>query len=410
MLPEIELLLRQKIGLEAASLGSSAIARSVRQSMAECGISDAQAYLARLQTSPQQLEALIENIVVPETWFFRDREPFAYLSRYVMSEWLTAHPGRVLRVLSIPCSTGEEPYSIAIALLEAGFASKNFHIDAVDISKRALLKAKRAIYDKHSFRGTTLALRERYFTQTSEGYQLCEWIKNTVTFIHGNLLDPYFLIEKAHYDIIFCRNLLIYLDSAARKRAMAVLERLLAKKGLLFVGHSETGQLFASQFVSVRHPLAFAYRKAEKQINRGTGIQRSKGAEDKKNLYPPFPTSLPAQVPACPPPPLRPSLPPSSLLETARSLADRGQLDEAAKLCETYLSQNCVSVEAYFLLGEVRQAAGNEEQAEQCFQKVIYLEPNHYEALMHLALLKENRGDLASVAILRQRIQRLQKS
>ncbi|WP_017716328.1 CheR family methyltransferase [Kamptonema formosum] len=454
MLQDIEALLRQKIGLEANSIGSSAIDRAVRQRMAECGLPDMPAYLMRLQTSPHELDELVETVIVPETWFFRDREPFNLLSRYVMAEWLPANPGRVLRVLSVPCSTGEEPYSIALALLEAGLTSKNFCIDAADISKKSLIKAQRAVYDRNSFRGESveaaqsaaqengysgrklslLAVREKYFVRTAEGYELCEPVRRAVNFSYGNLLDPYFGVDRKHYDVIFCRNLLIYLHSAARKRAIQVLERLLAAKGLLFVGHSETGQLFGTRFVSVRHPMAFAYRKAEV----GAGGHSLKAAGGKEKLLsaatPQYPWNSPAPAspllpiraqnstlktqlssPAPSPQPAVPSVPPSpapavsSMLETARSLANRGQLDEAAALCETYLSQNRVSAEAYLLLGEVRCSAGNPEQAEQYFYKAIYLQPNHEEALTHLALLKERRGDFAGAAILRQRIQRLQK-
>ncbi|MCU0516668.1 MAG: chemotaxis protein CheR [Oscillatoria sp. Prado101] len=454
MLQDIEALLRQKIGLEANSMGSSAIDRAVRRRMADCGLPDMPAYLMRLQTSPQELDELIETVIVPETWFFRDREPFNLLSRYVMAEWLPANPGGVLRVLSVPCSTGEEPYSIALALLEAGLASKNFCIDAADISKKSLSKAERAIYERNSFRGESVeaaevaaqengysgrrlslfAMREKYFVRTAEGYQLCESVRRAVNFSYGNLLDPYFGVDKRHYDVIFCRNLLIYLHSAARKRVIQVLERLLTPKGLLFVGHSETGQLFGTRFVSVRHPLAFAYRKAEV----GAGGHSLKAATEKEKLLfsatpnspwnsptsasPILPIrsqnstlksqlSSPAPSPqlSVPSPPPSADIPVSSLLETARSLADRGHLNEAAALCETYLSQNRVSAEAYLLLGEVCQAAGNPEQAEQYFYKAIYLEPNHEQALTHLALLKERRGDLAGAAILRQRIQRLLK-
>ena len=101
---------------------------------------------------------------------------------------------------------------------------------------------------------------------------------------------------------------------------------------------------------------------------------------------------------------------PASQLETARKLADGGQLSAATTMCENYLKQNFTSVEAYILMGEIYQAKGLDVQAEQCFQKAIYLEPNNYDALLHLTLLAEHRGDTARAAVLRQRIQRLQKS
>jgi chemotaxis protein methyltransferase WspC len=444
----IEALLRQKIGLETASIGSNAIGRAIRQRMTQCGLSEMQEYLWQLQASATEMEELIETVVIPETWFFRDHEPFNFLGSYLITEWLPKHRGGILRVLSVPCSTGEEPYSIAITLLEMGLAAKNFRIDAVDISKRALEKAKRAVYERNSFRGNDISFRDRYFQRTADSYQLYEPISSTVNFINDNLIDSKFLLNTLPYDVIFCRNLLIYLDDTARDQALQVLNRLLNKNGLLFVGHSETGQLFKTKFTSVRHSLAFAYRKLETE---NTAIEASKGnfgdllaTQTKTQRFNPV-QNLPvnntpladfltaqSSLKLTPPVQNEKLIPKQeqiqkvstdnssveklaltksqqSLLDTARSLANQGNLDEAASLCETYLRQNRINPEAYVLLGEVRQAAGKEDQAEEYYQKAIYLEPNHYEALMHLVLLKERRGDLANASILRQRIQRLAK-
>ena len=129
---------------------------------------DLQTYLRRLQTSLAELEELIELVVVPETWFFSDRKPFTFLEHYVKSEWLPNRNNGILRLLSIPCSTGEEPYSLAMLLLNAGLTPDKFRIDAVDISKKALLKATNAVYNQNSFRGEDLPQRERYFQQTAD--------------------------------------------------------------------------------------------------------------------------------------------------------------------------------------------------------------------------------------------------
>ena len=442
----IEALLRQKIGLDPNVIGSSMIARAIQQRLLACELPHIDAYLRQLQTSPQELEALIENLVVPETWFFRDRASYSYLSHYVKSQWLPTHPDSVLRVLSVPCSTGEEPLSIAIALLETGLSSKYFNIDAVDISQRALHIAQQGIYGRNSFRGETFNLQQRYFTPVGNKYKVHPFVSSTINFIRGNLLHPFFLLEKTPYDVIFCRNLFIYFDNLAREQAIQALDRLLIKKGVLFVGHSETSAIPPLKFVSVRHPLAFAFRKvavteeerqtkklstrthqrreqrkklgARDSTQRGILLERDRQGEQvhkdsespKKNL--PIPNSVRAAEPS----PFR--IPNSqfpvnskdnleTLLATARILADRGQLKEAATLCETYLSQNYISAEAYVLLGQVRQAQGQEEQALQCFQKATYLNPNHYEALIHLALLKEYTGDLKGAAMIRHRIQRL---
>ncbi|NES19534.1 MAG: protein-glutamate O-methyltransferase CheR, partial [Symploca sp. SIO3E6] len=269
----IEALLRTKIGFDPKIIGSSTIAKAVRQRQLACSLPDVSAYLRQLQTSSQELSELIEQVVVPETWFFRHQEAFSFLSHYVKSEWLPIHPYSRLRVLSIPCSTGEEPYSTAITLIEAGLAPDKFNIDAIDISHQVILKAIRGVYSNNSFRGKKLAFRERYFQQTVEGYQLCNLVKKTVNFLQGNLLNPLFLAKRGKYDVIFCRNLLIYFEPAARKRAVDILTSSLTTRGLLFVGCAETGQMITNGFVSVKQPFTFAYRRVE-------GLGRTRGRGD----------------------------------------------------------------------------------------------------------------------------------
>ena len=392
----IETMLRQKIGLDASSIGSRTIALAVEQRRLACGLSDLTSYLYRLQTSAQELEELIETVVVPETWFFRDKEPFVYLSQYVRTEWLKAPS--ILRVLSVPCSTGEEPLSIAMTLLDSGLAPTQFGIDAVDISKRALLKAKQAIYSKRSFRGGVQA-GERYFQEVANGYEVRPFVRDTVKFIQGNLLKPGFLSE-GKYHIIFCRNLLIYLDRAARNQVIQALDHALAPSGLFFMGAVETAQITAKHYTPIRHPFAFAYRKQN----------RAEVPVKPLAIAPPAIVNAPdSKSPLNPQPPQPIRSPASSEIEIAKQLADRGQLTEAARLCESYLSANRTHAQAYILLGEVYQGLDRLEQAEQSFQKAIYLNPHAIDALIPLALLKEQRGDRAGSEILRKRVQRLLK-
>jgi chemotaxis protein methyltransferase WspC len=397
--------------------------------MVQCNVSDLQTYLERIQTSEQELHALIAAVVVPETWFFRDQMPFAYLGRYVMAEWLPTHPHSVFRVLSLACSTGEEPYSIAMALLDSGLAPQHVRIDAVDISHQALHQAQRAVYGNHSFRGNDLVFRERYCEQTGEGYRVCERVRSMITFRHGNVLDVHLLTDQAPYSVIVCRNLLIYLDAAARSRALQVLDRLLMPHGVLFVGYAETGLLLTSGYMPVQYPRAFAYQKGRPQTACAHAV--AQGAAPHDPQHPPRlsgsaqphtprssgqPTAA-AHVRQWSPNPAIPGAvarEPSgvvrdaqaSVLETARRLADQGELEAAAALCETFIREHGPSASAYVLLGLIRQAAGNLEQAEHCFGRAVYLQPDHYEALIHLAFLLERRGDTARAAVLRQRAQR----
>jgi chemotaxis protein methyltransferase WspC len=410
--PEGEALLKQKIGLDPNSIGSDAIARIIKQRMIECKITDINSYLQIIQASSQELDALIDNIIIPETWFFREKESFKYLQQYIISEWLPNHKNSRLRILSVPCSTGEEPYSIVISLLEAGLNPDNFHIDAVDISKKCLLTAQKGIYYPYSFRGNPLSFQEQYFQHHVTGFHLHETIKCQVNFIHGNLVETDFLVGVPTYDIVFCRNLLIYFDLPTKERTLKILERLLNPSGLLFVGHAESGLLLKSRFVPIRHSLAFAYRKsnishplikpkAQSDIHKNYHSRQSQNSIIKKQLTPNN-VKLNSNLNVN-----KPTQPKHNLLEIANSLADQGHLQEAIALCNDYIKQNKISVEAYVLLGQIQQAMGNNQESLQSFQKAIYLQPNHREALTHLALLIESQGDIVSANLLWQRIQRL---
>lgn len=421
-------LLRHNIGLNPEAIGPEVIARAVRHRMVQCGASDLQTYLERIQTSEQELRTLIEAVVIPETWFFRDQMPFTYLGRYVTAEWLLTHQHTVFRVLSLACSTGEEPYSIAMALLDSGLAPQHVRIDAVDISHTALHQARRAVYGSHAFRGNDLQFRERYCEQSQQGYRICERVRSMVTFRHGNVLDAHLLTDQAPYSVIFCRNLLIYLDAAARSRALQVLDRLLMPQGVLFVGYAETGLLLTSGYMPVHYPRAFAYQKGRPQTACAHAVAQGGAHHDpqpqplRSGSAQPHPPRGPGQPPAAAherqslPSPVAPGAvareqsraweTQASVLETARRLADQGELEAAATLCETFMRAHGPSAPAYVLLGLIRQAAGDPQQAEHYFNRAVYLQPDHYEALIHLAFLLERRGDTARAAVLRQRAQR----
>ncbi len=142
----IEQLLRQSMGLDAATVGASTIERAVTDRMQACALATVDDYLGYLERSGLELQELTECVVVPETWFFRDEEAFAVLGR-ISADWLLRHPASTLRALSVPCSTGEEPYSIAMTLQDAGLPRKQIAVDAVDISVRAMLaRARRGVY------------------------------------------------------------------------------------------------------------------------------------------------------------------------------------------------------------------------------------------------------------------------
>ncbi|HUP90907.1 MAG TPA: protein-glutamate O-methyltransferase CheR, partial [Solimonas sp.] len=257
-LPEIEQLLKKAMGLDSQSIGSPTVERAVESRQRALRIADAQVYWDKVSTDEAELQELIEAVVVPETWFFRDREAFAALAGTVLPEWLRSHPGGVMRLLSLPCSSGEEPFSIAMALLDAGLAPERFAIDAVDISARALEIAQRGLYSPNSFRGEVLGFRDRHFEPTPHGHKVSDAVRQQVRFRQGNIFSPN---AGELYDVVFCRNLLIYFDRPVQDRAVKVIEKMLTAKGFLFVGPSETSLLGSHNFTSARWPLAFAFRK-----------------------------------------------------------------------------------------------------------------------------------------------------
>jgi chemotaxis protein methyltransferase WspC len=408
-----ESLLATRIGLDPRTVGPGTIARALHARMSALGLADRAAYLRRLADSEEEQQELVEEVVIPESWFFRDDRPFAALRSYAEAHLRgdAGGGGPPLRVLSIPCACGEEPYSITITLLDLGLAAGRFQIDAVDVSARHLASAARGVFRAQAFRGADLSFRDRHFRPDphGQGFTLDPSVRRTVRFVRGNLLDPRLLEGQSPYDIIFCRNVLIYLDAASRRRVLATLDRLLARDGRLFVGHADRLTMDRYPFEPWGENASFALRRA--QPPRG-----EKPAPEPPAGTPPRP--IPARVvPAAEAPP-RPPLPPpprtplplpettATLLDEAAALADRGRLDEAAARCEAALGRFGPSARAYFLLGIVRQAGGRQAEAESLFRKTIYLEPAHDEALLALDLIAQRRGDHGAALGYRRRAER----
>lgn len=270
--------LSTETGIDASSLGVNTLARAVNEriraalgDVSQDGALDV--YWHLLNGSVDERQALVETLVVPETWFFRDRDAFAALTKLALARVADA-PTRVLRVLSVPCSSGEEPYSAAMALLDAGFDPSRFVIDAIDISGQAIERAQQASYGRNSFRGHALEFRARHFTETADGWQLHERVQQAVRFSRGNLFEPLQRTDT-RYDFIFCRNVLIYFHRDAQDRAIHLLDAQLVDGGTIFVGPAETGLMMRHAMTSARIPLAFAFhRTAPDEADSVGGIAR----------------------------------------------------------------------------------------------------------------------------------------
>jgi chemotaxis protein methyltransferase WspC len=398
-LAPIAKLLHQKIGVDPEIIGDRAITRAIDICYSSGSYADLNSYIKTLQTSHQALNELIEQIVIPETYFFRDRKPFEFLLQYVKENPVT----QPLNILSIPCSTGEEPYSIAITLLEAGLLAHQFRIDAIDISHRAIDKAKRALYGKNSFRGEQWISLDRYFQSNSAGQEIIPSVRNLVNFKQGNLLDQFTNIT-AKYNIIFCRNLLIYLDSNVCNQAFETFWKLLQPDGLLFIGASETGKVNEDLFSSIRQPFTFGYQKKSSQPSQALAPKVSYPDVASPNTNTNASSTINLRTRAAPNH-APPEVPNHFIL--AQQLADRGEIEAAIDQCKIHLTQDSTNADVYTLLGTLHQAKSEVTQAADYFRKALYLNPSDSSALSQLALLKESLGDTDGTRILQKRLRKL---
>lgn len=405
-------LLKAVIGLDVASVGPTTVEWAVKERLRALGLKTRDEYWDTLRSSAAELQLLVETVAVSETWFFRDPHAFTALGELLTRPtWRPRHTP--VRLLSLPCSTGEEPYSMVMALLDAGVPRGRFHVDAVDVSRRALSHAGRGVYGQGAFRGTDLAFRDRYFDRTADGYVIADQIRQAVAFHQGNLVSADLLPGAKPYDVIFCRNLLIYFDREMRSQAVAVLSRLLAPDGVLFVGASECGALLEDGFVAASRPGAFALRKAD--VSPSPTFNAATQAPIPP-LLPPLtarsgtrlrPALSAAALPGEPPGVRESPVTREAQIARARYLADHGHFAEATICCNEELSRGGPSAEIFYLLGLVRDASGNHTEAAGCYRKALYLEPDHVDAMMQLALLVEGQDNHAEAERLRKRIKRL---
>ena len=397
----LTLRLRAATGLD---LAVAAVERAVRERMHRTG--------AGIDYDPQpgtaEFDALVDLVVVPESWILRDPAVFETALRFVQRRLLT-HPGRQVRVLSVPCAGGEEPYSLAMLLARAGIGPEHCRIDGLDVSRAAIERARAGRFTRNAFRNprTDLdqeALRVRFFSADGDGYVIDPALRAYVTFDQANLfdLDP---VRTGTYDLVFCRNLLIYFDAAMQARAAARLYALLADDGLLLAGYAEAPTLCRHGFGPRTPRDTFALRR---QSGRVTDLPHP----DTRAMPRPAPAPASAMlrparapVPAPAPPPAPPAR--RDLLAEAKSHADAGRLAEAEQTCRDALALRGEDAEAWFLLGLTAECANRPQDAERCWRRCVYLDPDHYEALCALALLAEQRGDAARGASLRARAARV---
>jgi chemotaxis protein methyltransferase WspC len=410
--------LKDRIGLDVASIGEAIVERAIRQRHLATKSADSDGYWNLLQSSPEEQQALIEAVIVPETWFFRYPESFGSLGKLVRTRVAELNGVRPVRILSLPCSTGEEPYSIAMALFDADVTAQQFTIDAMDISPISIQRAQRGIYGKNSFRGGDISFRDRYFNAVQDGFELQDRVRDRITFQAGNLLDPA-LTNRTSYDFVFCRNLLIYFDQATQKHVFEVLKRLTRDDGVLFIGPAEGSLLTRMGMRSIGIPQTFAfshYTPPEEPVApaavpspRSGSVPSSFAARSAPRPAPRQPTSTPVRSGSAAPGNGAAATGKddiATLLATIATLANEGKSAEARAACERFLQSHEPVAQVFYWLGLLSEVEGSIAQAQGFYRKALYLQPQHPEALAQLAAVLAAQGDSAGARRLNERAAR----
>jgi chemotaxis protein methyltransferase WspC len=372
----------RRVGFKKSVLTEKMVQKAVNSRISSLELKDNESYYNKLQQSNEEFQVLVELLVNNETWFFRDPIVFEFLIEGIVKK---QSPRKVpIKILVAPCSSGEEPYSILMSLIDSGFEPNRVSIDACDISIQALEKAEIGKYTKHSFRGKNLEYLDRYFHREGDEYTIRQDIREGVRFSSVNLIDSSFFENLESYDMIFCRNLLIYLHEEAQVQLLELLKRLMHPESVLVVSPSEIEivrkfGLYAQSYHD--HLIYFTNRTVSANVANHKVIKPRK--VEKENL------SKMDQT-----------------LDSVETLANAGQYGEAIRRCKTYIKGHQDSERAYFLLGVLKQAQGNDREAESFFHKAVYLNPKFHQALIYLSLVEEKKGEHTKAALFKQRADR----
>jgi chemotaxis protein methyltransferase CheR len=241
------------------------IERRVADGMARAGSRDFGAYLALLRAGGPEAEKLINSFTVNETYFYREEYQLRCLSRALLPAIVARkQPGGLVRIWSVPCATGEEPYSIAIWLLENYPAVDAYHIEIVgsDIDTAALDEARQGCFGERALSRLPAALHDRYFGASRRGMrQIIQDLRESVRFSAVNLVDGVAMAAEGAFDVIFCRNVLIYFDTASRLLAAEHLFDALLPGGFICLGHTESMTRISPRFATLRLEDAVVFQR-----------------------------------------------------------------------------------------------------------------------------------------------------
>jgi len=259
-------LIQERFGLTFDGVRCEILESRLEPRLRELHLRSLRDYYQFLRFHPErdaELGRLAPLITNNETYFFREAHHFDILVRRIVPDLRAALRTRALRILSAACSSGEEPYSIVIALQNAGLelAGVRWEIDACDLNPERVAQARQGLYDAGSLRACDGEARRRYFRETGGRFELRERHRTGVRFFEANLLAPNGSFGWGSYDAIFCRNMLIYFGDEAFDGVIGLFARSLAPGGYLLLGHSESLLDRATELLPVSFGTGVVYRK-----------------------------------------------------------------------------------------------------------------------------------------------------
>ena len=366
--------------------------RGLRGAAAElgfAGVEECARALAFAALGRRQIDALAAQLTIGETYFFRDPAVFAALATHVFPALVREREGRAkrLRIWSAGCCTGEEPYSIAIALREAVPDIDDWQVTilATDINPRFLHTAVAGVYGHWSFRGVPEEKRSLWFRLAAAGrFAVVPEIRRMVTFACLNLVEdvwPSLVTNTNAMDLIFCRNVLMYFAPERVRRVVAGFHAALIPGGRLNVSPTDASREFFAGFLPPEIPGVTFYRK---------GVPPAPAPR-------PVPARRPARVaPIAPVAPLALPAAPRDHAAEARQLANEGRLTAALAACDRALAANRLAPAHHYLRGIILQEQDAADDAAKALRRALYLDPDFALAhftLGHLHLRQGRRAD-----------------
>ncbi|MBT2786129.1 MULTISPECIES: protein-glutamate O-methyltransferase CheR [unclassified Halomonas] len=389
-------LVHQRCGLHLEGLAEARLFRAVASLQASTGLTDTTQLLTRLTSDTALFDQFVSQLTVNETYFYREPDALRWLvNRYLPERLATEEPP--LSIFSAGCSSGEEPYSVAMMLFEhfGERAKALFNLTGGDLDHQVLAKARQAVYGGMAFRALSADFKARYFSPYKGRFKLHESLRQWVTFCPFNLLNAEESSPGGPFDVILFRNVSIYFDQQTRRRIHQQLGQLLAPNGILLCGVSETMGNDLGVFELVEAEGVFYFRRAEPptavphsppllmgdESADGSGDSASKELEPANSdaLAPAAPseqTTEKAQTDAI-----------SHPLQTAHQLLNQNAFDDAATLLEALLKQQPWSIDALVLAGLVARWQQQPHQAYDYFKRAIYVAPECWPAHFYLAEL-----------------------